>query len=255
MNEYRWLSKEPVSFTQIVDGVLYILTCQDPEGGFFRFNEELNSRERIYSMPNRPMHKGAQYYDGWFYFCDNTKDYHYYRLSPETGEAELVLDKEIYYPLIHDGWLMYQDDADGESLHWYNLESKEDYRASPSVVLCPYLDGDYIYYFGRGENHGFHRMKTDGTEDCLLSQASSFSGYAMDENYIYFVPNEKPCHLCRMNRDGSDTEILGNEPYNQNPYLSDQGIYVECLSDTLEYFYDYKYLDPETGEYIKSLSR
>ncbi|MCI6957277.1 MAG: DUF5050 domain-containing protein [Candidatus Faecousia sp.] len=58
-----------------------------------------------------------------------------------------LIDKEVYYSYcLGDGWFLYQDDADGESLHITNVRLGYDQRLSEDKVFGCVLEGAYLYY-------------------------------------------------------------------------------------------------------------
>ena len=54
-------------------------------------------------------------------------------------------------------FLIYQDDADGETLHVYNMKDGSDTKISDIISYEPMLRGDYIYFYtpGNGEDMQF----------------------------------------------------------------------------------------------------
>ena len=253
-SEYVQLLDDPVSCCEFIDGKLFVLTCQCSDAALYRCSPDMSEMELLVSLPDRRIHDYAQYYDGYFYYSDNTQDYRYYRIPAEGGEPELILDKGVYYPLIHDGWLLYQDDADNESLHWMELESGDDCKINSSPACNAYLDGDYIYYEGKEQNPGIYRVKVDGSDEVQVCESDCCAEFGIDEKYIYFVKNEPDYYLFRMDKNGGIPEQLGTEIFNSRPYIMNGMIYLEHNSDTIKYFYAYKYLDAETGEYLKDIN-
>lgn len=90
----------------------------------------------------------------------------------------------------------------------------------------------WIYYMhitnggGYYWTDGIHRMKTDGTEDQVnlaKDQNSSFSGFFLDGDTIYYV---KQNSLFRMNLDGSDNRKLREDV--TRAVVIDGWIYYVC---------------------------
>lgn len=79
------------------------------------------------------------------YYAD--KDYKYYQAALDGSQPELLVDKEIYYPyFINPDWLIYQDDADGESLHLLHVPSKTDIKVCELVSNRPIIAGSMLYF-------------------------------------------------------------------------------------------------------------
>ena len=78
------------------------------------------------------------------YFCDG--DYRFCRADLDGDNVETVLDKEIYYPyMLDEAWLVYQDDADSESLHIHHLPTGADAAITDQPTYAPILFGSDLY--------------------------------------------------------------------------------------------------------------
>jgi hypothetical protein len=65
----------------------------------------------------------------------------------EGGEPQVVLDKEVYYAYALDSsWILYQDDADSESLHLYYLPEGLDFALNSERSYEPVLCGSRLFY-------------------------------------------------------------------------------------------------------------
>lgn len=79
------------------------------------------------------------------FYCDD--DYRYRSVNLDGSGEELVFDKEIYYAYqVKPGLLMYQDDADSESLHLRDLETGADMRIAMGRVYDYGIIGNYLYF-------------------------------------------------------------------------------------------------------------
>lgn len=88
------------------------------------------------------------------YFTDAS--HHLLSMAPDGGDMQTVLsDKEIYYPfLLTEELLLYQDDADGESLHMRYLPTGFDLRLSAGRVYGFILQGSDLYFLKALEAEG-----------------------------------------------------------------------------------------------------
>jgi len=78
------------------------------------------------------------------YYCDGS--YTFFRAGLNGENPQPVLDKEVYYPyLINDEWMVYQDDADDESLHLRHMDSGEDITLCPIPSHSPVIYGTDLY--------------------------------------------------------------------------------------------------------------
>ena len=79
------------------------------------------------------------------YFTD--ADYRLLSIDLEGGDLQTVLSKEVYYPyLLNEDWVLYQDDADNESLHLYNIPGAVDIPLNVERSYDPILSGSLLFY-------------------------------------------------------------------------------------------------------------
>ncbi len=122
-----------------------------------------------------------QIVDGKIYFCG--EDYKFYSIDMDGSNKTLVIDKkDMYYAyVLPNGMMIYQDDPDNESLHIYNLETKEDYKLNNEVSYTPVIHGDYIYYVvPAGDNmYNFKRI------DLYTGEVESAEGTTESDIHIF----------------------------------------------------------------------
>jgi len=80
------------------------------------------------------------------YFTDG--DNHLLSVSCTDGTiAQVVADREVFLPyLVSDQILLYQDDADGERLHYRNLDTGTDRALTPGRTYEYVLSGSTLYF-------------------------------------------------------------------------------------------------------------
>lgn len=79
------------------------------------------------------------------YYCDT--NYTFMQAELDGSNASPVMDKEVYYPyFVNDQWLIYQDDADDESLHLRHARSGEDITLCPIPSYSPVIYGSDLYF-------------------------------------------------------------------------------------------------------------
>lgn len=93
-----------------------------------------------------------------------------YRYQPE-GEDELLIDTEVYDPVFYKDRIIYQKDADGESLHSASLSGEEDVKLNDIRSYCPIVYRDKIYYQAVADAaYTLRRMELDGSEDTEVAK-------------------------------------------------------------------------------------
>ena len=95
------------------------------------------------------------------YFTD--AEQHFCSMKPDGSDRQTVLgDKAVYYPyLISDDFLLYQDDADGESLHLRYLPTGFDCRVAEGRMLGMILQGSMLYFLQAEEGESCTLCRTD----------------------------------------------------------------------------------------------
>ena len=93
-----------------------------------------------------------------------------YRYEPE-GEDELLIDTEVYHPVFYKDRIIYQMDADGESLHSVSLAGEEDVKLNDIRSYWPIVYRDRIYYQAVADAaYTLRRMELDGSEDTEVAK-------------------------------------------------------------------------------------
>ncbi|MDO4393073.1 MAG: DUF5050 domain-containing protein [Bacillota bacterium] len=91
------------------------------------------------------------------YFTDEKE--RYCKVDLEGKNKETVLNKKVAYPYqISSKFMVYQDGADGETLHMYNMKENSDKKISNMVSYQPMLYGDYMYFYTPGNYEDVYHM-------------------------------------------------------------------------------------------------
>ena len=129
-----------------------------------------------------------QVHEGRLYFAD--ENYHFVSMNMDGGDFTTVVDKEIYYPyLICSDWMIFQDDADDESLHLYNITHGTELNITYIPSYNPILDGHYLYYTEPVEDR-YYLCRIDMSDpETFLFEGSDLplreSTFMIDDEFIY----------------------------------------------------------------------
>ena len=78
------------------------------------------------------------------YYCDS--DYRFHRAGLDGRGDEILFDQEIYYPyMLDEEWLVYQNDADNESLHIRHIPTGADAAITDAPSYGQILYGSDLY--------------------------------------------------------------------------------------------------------------
>ena len=177
------------------------------------------------------------------YFTD--EDYRYVMTDLDGGNLEVILDKEVYYPYpVDDDWIIYQDDADGETLHLFHRPDDADVRVADGRCMCPIIC-DRTLWFTRdyGDYDDYRLVKMDLTSydpearayACEESPLPCSSEIAIDGTWIYLesrpygaaVQQVEIEDWDQLELEESDSEYTTVESYVSRDYNAECDVYVD----------------------------
>lgn len=155
----------------------------------------------------------------YIYYCD--EDNTYIRVNRETKQEEELL-QSVYYPQIIEGVVYYQADSDGETIHAFNLETKEDKKLNNerSYNIIINSVGQCIYY--TTANNDLYQINLDGTNPVLVKEGTD--GYIYDGNQtIYYIGTSGLSKIDIVTKE--DTVLYSNGAGNFISLLGEQLVY------------------------------
>lgn len=153
------------------------------------------------------------------YFTD--ENYHFVSTDMDGKNLKEVVNKEIYYPyFICSDWMIFQDDADSESLHLYNTTFGEEVNITYVKSYSPIMNGKYLYYVDASDGNNYLcRIDMSDPERFLCERSEktiSIMDYVIDGEDIYFANNT--CVALEM---WKDVEITDEATTELEVYLSE----------------------------------
>ena len=86
-----------------------------------------------------------QLHNNRLYFT--AENHHLFSSDIEGNDLQPVLEKEVYYPYFLDNdRLLYQDSADGETLHLFHCSNTTDVQITNTPSFTPILSGSNLYF-------------------------------------------------------------------------------------------------------------
>lgn len=173
-----------------------------------------------------------QVHDGKLYFTD--EDYHYVSMNLDGSNVTTIIDKEIYYPyFICSDWMVFQDDADDESLHLYNTTIGTELNITYMPSFSPVIDGKYIFFTAMDDT-GCYLCKIDMSNPevfpCEVSDNYVMTtSFLIDETYIYTANNiklekEDWKNLSDTKEISMENEYYVSEKYTVYHYFDEEGL-------------------------------
>lgn len=128
-------------FLQMANGYLYYICMGDDGSTLRRINPDGSGKTVLYDRDCNYL----QVCGDTMYFTD--ENYRLVSANLDGQNVTTLIDKDVYFPYcLGDGWFLFQDDADGESLHIANPEAGYEQRLSTDKVYGYALDGEYLYF-------------------------------------------------------------------------------------------------------------
>lgn len=170
--------------------------CKDGDNLYYILNYEKVCRVNTDGSGAEVLYEGAcdylQIHEGRLYFAD--ENYHFVSTDMNGGDLQTVVDKEIYYPyFICTDWMIFQDDADDESLHLYNTTHGTELNITYFPSYNPILDGYYLYYTD-ATDEGYFLCRVDMRDpDTFTFDSSEMplleSKFMIDDRFFYATNN------------------------------------------------------------------
>lgn len=94
------------------------------------------------------------------YFSD--KNCNLCSMNLDTSNEKTIISKEVYYPyVLPNNTIIYQDDADNESLHIYEMKTGNDAKLNDVASYCPMIYGDHVYYSTKLSEDSYQFQRVD----------------------------------------------------------------------------------------------
>lgn len=202
-------------------GCEYFINLSDlPE----EMKDKMPSLEVIYDTFTTPMHTINITNDSIFFYgkeSDSKKDKAgIYRMDMDGSQAEKIYEGYVYFCVVDGEWAYCWDYANSRTkMFKFMLDGTDkqellDYSDSDDDTYISGLnvkDG-WIYYELSGDvQNGIYKMKTDGTEQQLLTNNRSYENregiYVVDE-WVYYCPTESSNELWRVKVDGTEDGLF-----------------------------------------------
>lgn len=190
---------------------------------YYVMNGEEICRINVDGSGLETLYKGAcdymQIHNDRIYFTD--ENYHFVSIDMDGKDLKEVVNKEIYYPyFICSDWIIFQDDADSESLHLYNTTFGEEVNITYIKSYNPIMNGKYLYYIDASDEGNYLcRIDMSDPERFLCERSEktlSITDYVIDGTDIYFANN-----TCVALEKWQDVEITDEAVTAMEMYLSE----------------------------------
>lgn len=198
-------------YLQTANGYLYYVCMSDNGNTLRRIGMDGSDKTVLYDKECDYL----QICGDTMYFTD--ENHHLVSADLDGQNVTTLIDKEVYYSYcLGDGWFLYQDDADGESLHIANVQYGYDQRLSEDKVYGCVLEGAYLYYVDvyDYENYRGHltrlnldTLETEVSETVMHTSFLISDGRIWSGSYGISEETENWMRLEDGNEDGTGYQI------------------------------------------------
>lgn len=168
--------------------------------------------------------------NGIVYYRESmTNKLYCYDPSEESAEDTLLVDSDIYYPVIYKDRIIYQNDADEESLYSIALDGGESAKLNDIHSHWPIAYKDKIFYQGIiNDAYTLRCMNLDGSEDMEIAKIK-YSYPVLCENRLCLIDEENQGVVSYLNldnpEDGFQVIDVGDELIEE--YAADENAFID----------------------------
>ena len=135
-------------------------------------------------------------------YFGNMEDNHYlYAYDTVTETTGVILEKDMYMPLVENEWVYYMDPTDNYSLKRCLLSTGEEQLLVDERLEFYNKYGDFIYY-QTNENPALKRIFYDGSNNTTIAEGI-YTDLQTTSNYVYFRSFDTPTVTYHANHYGS----------------------------------------------------
>lgn len=218
------LCEQYTQFINMADGYLYLVTDNVDEAqspGITRMRPDGAEAEKLYDG----LISSMAVMDDTIYFIDGVNQY-LHAMPAEGGEPELLCDDICYYVAIYGDTIVYQNEADGESLYRIGIDGTGREKLTDTRSWYPNFVDGYIYYLAfegeederdDPEKYNVRRMDAAGENNEIILAGTNAMHLNCDGESIYFADWADEGRLYRMDMDGGNVvEVPVDEALNKD---------------------------------------
>ena len=220
---------------------IYSVLSYDTKPSIYRF--------RLGGEDEKKIVDGAMYLSivgDTLYYCrtdDGEKTTTFNSCDLDGKNEKVVLDKEVYYPYVVDDAIFYQDDDDNETIHRYDIDSKEDIKITQEKTYGYILNDDYMYCLLNdgstvdGDNTGYlAKVNLDSFKSETLYDGADTWGFNIKDDTIYFINANDENRIYSISKEGENISLVTQDDYCWPPCIyGDKMIYIDS--------HNYEYVD------------
>lgn len=141
--------------------------------------------------------------DGIIYFNGTEDDHNLYALDTRTDQISMLLEANLWNPIVQDGYVYYMDVDNNYRLCRQSLSTQEVEVLSQERLEFFNLYDNIIYYQTNSDTApALKRVMTDGSNDETVAPGI-YHGINITSQYVYFMPFETDIPMYKTSTFGS----------------------------------------------------
>jgi hypothetical protein len=176
------LLRNVVVYGQLVNDTLFLMGYDDDENlTFYRINTDRTGEMKLADYTINPASVSGDriYYNG-------TVDNHYlYSLNTATNSSSLVLEEDMWYPVVEGGYVYYLDLRNDYQLRRYSFSTGVVEILSEERISDYNVGYGYIYYQTMGDDPHLTVMRSDGSNPQVMA-SGVYTNLNLTSRYLYF---------------------------------------------------------------------
>ena len=203
-SDFTVLAGGAPSFLSVQGVFLYcMLDKNGPDSGIYRMRVSGSDPVKLSDAMG-----AMQIVGDTIYFTDAQRDYHLFKMDLDGKNEMEVMNKAIFHWFVFGDMILYQDDANGETLHLMKFGG-EDVKLSQMQSYFPVFDGEYIYYVKTLRDvRSIWRVTVDGSKEELVARYPASEGFVLHGDRIYFVYADDEGRIYSVGKNGEDLQFV-----------------------------------------------
>ncbi|MCR4895322.1 MAG: DUF5050 domain-containing protein [Lachnospiraceae bacterium] len=181
-NKASSLVRNVVVYGQLLNDTLFLMGYDDDENlTFFRIQTDKTEELKLADYTINP----ASVSGDRIYYNGTVNDHYLYSLNPATNSSSLVLEEDMWYPIVEGGYVYYLDLRNDYQLRRYSFSTGVVEILSEERISEYNVGYGYIYYQTMGDDPHLSVMRSDGSDPRVIA-SGVYTNLNLTSRYLYF---------------------------------------------------------------------
>lgn len=162
-------------------------------------------------------------------------DHLIYRVNPDGSDKTKLTEDTVYGFTIVDNYIYYEKESEDldEDRTNYRIDIKGKNKEKVAMSFYNYKEADGWIYFDDINDEKLYKMKLNGDEKTvLIDKRSQLIDVVGDKIYYLEFLNDTNAALYRMNKDGSEKNMVMADTFINYPFISISGGWIYFINDS-----------------------